>query len=197
MEGATRCLSKHELNREFSRLLSGSLRLRLNVAILPTLILLEGAALCAGEGGAALCPCQEVGRPIAHQELFYCSVVACESSAIVLPKIWVQISSPFPCQHKLSQYWVALIKPSSNNISCGLTKPNSKWLRNMCYISISLRIQLHRGMKESVKYNRPQNPIILAISQKLQKFYWLWKNILAPTNKTKAKIKSQIQTRNH
>lgn len=125
--------------------------------------------LCAGEGGAALCPCQEVGRPIAHQELFYCSVVACESSAIVLPKIWVQISSPFPCQHKLSQYWLALIKPSSNNISFGLTKPNSKWLRNMWYISISLRIQLHRGMKESVKYNRPQNPIILAISQKLTK----------------------------
>lgn len=50
-EGATRCLSKYELNPEFSRLLSGSLRLRGNVALLPTLALREGSALCAEQGG--------------------------------------------------------------------------------------------------------------------------------------------------
>lgn len=51
MEGATRHLSKHDLNWEFSRLLSGSLRLRVNVAVLPSRIVGEGVALCAGEGG--------------------------------------------------------------------------------------------------------------------------------------------------
>lgn len=51
MEGAARRLSKQDLNWEFSRLLSGSLRLRVNVAVLPSRILGEGVALCAGEGG--------------------------------------------------------------------------------------------------------------------------------------------------